>query len=238
MIKTHDFNSEWWGDRVGIIDDPSFFALRQSERHDRLAKYAWVEYVAPFDEAPLDVLTSDGFFQSDTQVPFKINLRRLPALPDFVDLDVSWATEAPFTLDQTDVAAFVHERYRYLPGITTEKLNERYARFGNALIAEHPEWCLRVWHTGREQGWFLCNQSEHGFGLTLAMLHSQADVSGMLLYHRALSAFAERGQTVGGARFSITNTAVHNIYASLGARFLAPLGCWLWISSEYSASDS
>jgi hypothetical protein len=31
---------------------------------------------------------------------------------------------------------------------------------------------------------------------------------------------------------------VHNIFASLRARFLAPLGCWLWISSEHCASDS
>jgi hypothetical protein len=59
-----------------------------------------------------------------------------------------------------------------------------------------------VWHTGREQGWqgwFLCNPSEHGFGLTLAMLYSQADMSGMLLYRRALSAFVEGGQAAGGA---------------------------------------
>jgi len=238
VIRTHDFNSEWWGERVGILDDPSFFFLKQGERRKRMAEYAWVEYVAPLDAAPLDVLTSNGFFQADTQVPFKINLRRLPALPDFVDVDISWATDAPFILDPTDVAAFVHERYRYLPGISTEKLNERYASFGNVLITEQPEWCLRVWHNGREQGWFLCNQTEHGFGLTLAMLHSQAAVSGMLVYHRALSAFAERGVAVGGARFSITNTAVHNIYASLGARFLAPLGCWLWIRSARSAVDT
>jgi hypothetical protein len=232
VIRRHDFNSAWWGEPVGFIYDPSFFSLIPSERHERMAEYAWVEFVAPLEQAPLAVLTGDGFLQSDTQVPFKINLRRIPSMPDRADFDVSWANESPFTLAQEGLAPFTHERYRYLPGATPERLRARYARFGNVLIAAQPEWCCRVLHDGRVQGWFLCGQSEQEFGLTLAMLHSQADISGMLLYQRALHAFAERGQTVGNARFSITNTAVHNIYASLGARFLSPLGYWLWIGSQ------
>ena len=33
---------------------------------------------------------------------------------------------------------------------------------------------------------------------------------------------------VGLARFSVENTPVLNIYASLGAQFLPPIGIWLW----------
>jgi hypothetical protein len=64
------------------------------------------------------------------------------------------------------------------------------------------------------------------------MLAKDAVVSGMLLYHKACLEFAQRGHRLGEASFSVTNTAVHNIYAMLGARFLAPVGQWLWISDE------
>ena len=229
MIRTHEFNSAWWGNRVGIVDDPAFFQLAPTDCQEQLAQYAWVEYIAPFDTTSPATLADAGFFQADTQIPFKAHLQRLPALPDFARLDVVSAVDAPFTLTADRLAVFEHERYRYLPGITPERLNDRYARFANALIAQQPEWCFTVLHKGVEQGWFLCSQSEHGFGLTLAMLCSDATVSGMAVYQSAMTAFGERGQTLGAARFSITNTAVHNIYAKLGARFLTPQGCWLWI---------
>ena len=58
------------------------------------------------------------------------------------------------------------------------------------------------------------------------MLHTDAKITGMHLYHKALLAYAERGHRLGGAGFSVYNTLVHNIYANLGARFLSTEDFW------------
>jgi hypothetical protein len=61
------------------------------------------------------------------------------------------------------------------------------------------------------------------------MLHRAATVSGMYLYQRAIVEYARLGARVGYARFSVENTAVHNIYARLGAQFLGAVGVWFWV---------
>jgi hypothetical protein len=170
--------------------------------------------------------------QTDVQIVFKLDLRRLPPLPDFANLTIASAAEQPFTIGDDELGEFEHERGRYLPGITPARLKERYMRWANALIAANPDWSLRLQSDGKVQGWFLSEQDEKGFHLTLAALHRDATVSGLLLYQQALATYAQRGQRVGGARFSVTNTPVHNIYAHLGARFLAPHGCWLWLRPD------
>jgi hypothetical protein len=207
MIREHAFNSRWWGEPVGIVSDPALFA------------------VAPA------TLAEAGFAQTDTQISFKLDLRRLPPIPGGDELTVEFADETPFAVGADDLALFEHERYRHLPGITPARLNERYAEWSALLVAEQPKWCARLRAGPRTQGWFLSQRDDSGFHLTLAALHRDATVSGHLLYHAAISAYAAKGQRIGGARFSVTNTAVHNIYAGLGARFLAPVGCWLWVRS-------
>ena len=236
MIREHTFNSQWWGAKVGIISDPAFFSLGESEQQGRLSEYAWVEFVAPFDTVSPYDLARAGFLQTDTQIGFKVDLRRLPVLPGFTDLEVEIADDTPFSVDLADLPLFEHERFRYLPGITPEKLNGRYALWSKALITSQPQWCLRIMHGFQVEGWFLSERDEGGFNLTLASLHRDASISGMLLYQKALSTYAQRGQYVGGARFSVTNSPVHNIYAGLGARFLAPSGCWLWVRPHAAGS--
>ena len=71
-----------------------------------------------------------------------------------------------------------------------------------------------------------------GLLVALAMLAGDATISGMLLYQKACAAYARLGYRVGEASFSVTNTAVHNIYAKLGARFSTPAGNWLWIKNS------
>ncbi|MCH2110764.1 MAG: hypothetical protein MK135_15695, partial [Polyangiaceae bacterium] len=79
---------------------------------------------------------------------------------------------------------------------------------------------------GEEQGYFLSQNTNSGFELTLAMLQSNTKITGMHLYHKALLAYAARGHRLGGAGFSVYNTPVHNIYANLGARFLSTEDFW------------
>jgi hypothetical protein len=232
VIREHVFNSQWWGERVGIVQDPDFFSLTAARQQELLRSYAWVEFVAPLAGVAPAALTQAGFYQADTQIGFKVDMTRIPPLPDFTDLVVTSAADTPFTIAPDDLAAFEHERFRYLPGITMAKLSARYASWAKALITAQPEWCLMVTHGDDVQGWFFSERDAEGFHLTLATLHRKAQISGMLLYQIAINTFVRLGQRVGAARFSVTNTAVHNIYARLGARFLAPSGCWLWVREQ------
>jgi hypothetical protein len=220
LIREHRFNSRWWGGRVGIVEDVADL----SELH----QFDWVELRAELATAPLEKIARAGFFQVDTQLPFRIALQRVPETPSLAALQIE---RGPFTIETQDVAPFAHERYRYLPGMTEERLTRRYADWAVEQVDQHPEWCLRVSSGGTTQGWFLSQMTEEGLNLELAMLHRSATISGALLYQKALVEYAKLGARLGYARFSVTNTAVLNIYAQLGARFLPPVGTWLWVTS-------
>jgi hypothetical protein len=228
LIREHAFNSQWWGEPVGIVSDTALFALDHQEQTEQLSAYAWVEFVGQGDTPSLEVLARAGFIHVDTQINFKLDLLHLPALPDFADVKIQAAADVPFTIGEDELAPFEHERFRHLPGVGPARLKERYKLWANRLIAAHPQWCLRVMYGDKVQGWFLSERDDAAFHLTLAALHRDATISGMLLYHSALSAYAELGQRVGRARFSASNSAVHNIYARLGARFQNPTEYWLW----------
>jgi hypothetical protein len=228
LIREHAFNSQWWGEPVGIVSDAALFALDHQDQRERLSAYAWVEFVSQGDTPSPEDLARAGFIHVDTQINFRLDLLHLPSLPDFADVKIQAAADVPFTIGKDELAPFEHERFRHLPGASQARLKERYQLWANRLIAAHPQWCLRVMHGDKVQGWFLSERDDSAFYLTLAALHRDATISGMLLYHRALSAYAELGQRVGRARFSASNSAVHNIYARLGARFQSPAEYWLW----------
>ncbi len=229
MIREHVFNGHWWGARVGFLHDPSFFSLDPAEQRALLKEYAWVEFVAPVGAVSPHVLSRAGFVPIDTQIGVQLDLTRVPPPPPMIELTAVSADEQPFAISADEMASYERERYRYLPGITPHKLNERYALWSKALIVAQPQWCLQITNGAQVQGWFLAEQEREGFRLTLGVLHRDAQISDLALYQKALSTYARRGQYVGTARFSVTNTAVHNLYARLGARFLAPRGYWLWV---------
>jgi hypothetical protein len=228
VIERHDFNSTWWGSDVGIVRDPAFFEVAAERRAELLAPFAWVEHRAPLEGEATGAVHAAGFSQVDTQVRFKIGLARLEGTPSTERLDVRFADEGELAVRLEDLADFRHERFQHLPGITPSSLNRRYALWSEHLIARDPTACMEVVDGGVPQGWFLGRHTDGGLELTLAMLRRDARISGLLLYHRALLAFAQRGARVGFAGFSVSNTPVLNIYAALGARFLTPEGCWLW----------
>ncbi len=228
MIRRHDFNSEWWGADVGVATDVALFDLDADQRDALLAPWAWVEVRAPLDPLVCARAAAAGFALVDTQIPFRIGLARIETSPSVDRLDVAFANDAPFTIAPGASAAFEHERFAALPGVTSARLAERYDRWAAGLVADHPSRCMRVLSDGDVQGWFLGRDTDRGLELTLAMLAKDARISGQLLYHRALRAFGEGGARMGYASFSVTNTAVLNIYAALGARFIASQGAWLW----------
>ncbi len=230
MIRPHDLNTRWWGAPAGLVDDSAFFSLPESQREQALAAYRWVEFKSAFSAAPpLSAISRAGFFLADTQIAFRIALKTTAAgCSCGAELTVRFAGDPGFMYHGEDLAPFEHERYVHLPGHTPERLQARYADWGRQLIRDHPETCLAVLSGDRVEGWFLAQPSHAGLNLTLAAAHRQARIPGFLLYEKALAAYAAQGRRIGWASFSVTNTAVHNIYAKLGARFTAPIGIWLW----------
>ncbi len=232
MIRQHDFNSRWWGEPVGIVDRGAFFSLPPAERARALAPFHWVEFKSRLNDAPpLTLLRDAGFFLADTQVEFRIGLKASVVSACAEAIAVHFATDAPFDLRAEDVPLFEHERYRHLPGNDPERTNRRYVEWARQLIREHPDCCLQVTAEEAAQGWFLSRPAAGCLNLTLAMLRRHARISGFLLYDQALRAYASRGHRIGWASFSVTNTAVLNIYARLGAHFVGPTGIWLWVGA-------
>lgn len=239
MIRDHDFNTRWWGRPVGFVHDPAFFSLDRAMRQKLLAPYTWAEFYSQMDQAPsLDGLAAAGFFQTDTQIRFLLNLSKVKATPSTDKLEFRFADQDRFAIETEDLAMFNHERFRHVPGCTEARTNARYALWANNLIREHPETCMRVLLGNRLQGWFLSRPDEQRrLNLALAMLSGTAEISGMLLYQLACVAYARRGHRLGNASFSVTNTPVHNIYAVLGARFTPPSGNWLWLAERNSGKE-
>ena len=240
MIREHEFNSAWWGAPVGIVDDRAFFELDAAEQDAVCSAYSWVEYAEQLDAAPApDLLRRARFNAVDTQVRFRISLNRIESTPSIERLSALSADESPFDVSNAGMRSFEHERFRFLPGVTHERLDERYAIWANQLIARHPAWCLRISDGEAVQGWYLSEaRADKPLGLTLAMLSADARISGQLLYQKALIEYARRGARIGEAAFSVSNTPVMNIYATLGARFLRPRGCWQrWSETEGGTGD-
>jgi hypothetical protein len=229
VIRLHEMNTRWWGAPAGIVDDAAFFALPDDQREQALAPYQWVEFKSSLAVAPpLSAMARAGFFLVDVQLAFRIALKE-SASGCGEELTVTFAHERGFPYHAEDLAPFAHERYAHLPGHTPERLNARYADWGGQLIREHPDTCLAVLSGGEVQGWFLSQPAAAGLNLTLAVARRDARISGFLLYQRSLAAYAAKGHRIGFASFSVANTAVHNIYAKLGARFTMPSGVWFRI---------
>ncbi len=230
MIRRHDFNTAWWGEEVGIIDDPALFELSADAQAAALQPFAWAELVQPLSRLPARRrLAEAGFFHTDTQVRFRLDLRRVRASPSAAELAVERADVAPFGVAPEEMRPFLHERFYALPGADATRVTARYARWSAVLIRDHPRTCRRFLREGRVQGWFLAQPEGSTVNLALAMLAAEAVTSGYDVYARAATEFAGLGFSVGWASFSVSNTAVQNIYASLGARFVEPREYWMWI---------
>ena len=61
------------------------------------------------------------------------------------------------------------------------------------------------------------------------MAHKEAEIFGFVLLKKAFLTYAEWNEKIGYAAFSASNGAAHNIYSTLGTRFVEPEGIWLQI---------
>ncbi len=227
-VRRHDFNSEWWGDEVGIVDDPAFFARPAEDQARLLAPYAWTEFKASeLHRLPVQAIARAGFVAVGLNLSFRLNLARVTLTESARGLVCRTAREHRVGLDLASMRPFAHERFALLPGMNAERFNTRYLIWAEQLLARSPETSLEILHDGRVQGWFLSEPRSGGLFLGLAMLAEGAAISGHLLYQAAMGSYSARGHRLGFADFSAENTAVLNIYASCGARFLAPQYHWI-----------
>ena len=229
MIRNHQFNSIWWGKPVGSITDAAFFEQPPGVQQEQLEKFDWVEFRQLYDKPPpVWSLAAAGFTHADVQIRFKLGMQQVPESPSLDAMDAVFAADDAFEINSGDMAHFEHERFRLLPGATGERVNARYVIWANAVIRDHPEWCMEIRVRGVPQGWFISQMEGRSLNLTLAALSKDASISGMHLYHMAMIEYARRGARIGFASYSATNTQVMAIYAKLGVRYLVPEGFWLW----------
>jgi hypothetical protein len=225
VIREHAFNARWWGAPVGIVEEPAtFFAAPAEARQAALEPFAWTEVRVPAGAAwDRAAAASDGFVAADVQIGFRIGLRRLPAPgPSTQALQVVPAV--PFAGRR--LAPFGSERFHVL-GAPEDLVDARFAAWAEDLRTAAPDWCFEVRSEDEPQGFFCSTPAEGGLHLALAGLYRDATVSGALVYGAALHAYAARGARSGWAAFSARNHAVHNVYASLGARFVSATEIWI-----------
>lgn len=229
MIDEHRFNSEWLGAPVGIVRDAAaLLAAPRAVVREALARWRFVELRCGADAVDRARLADLGFFLADTQVHFRLGLSSLRPTPSLEGLTLRWADVASFAVAPEAMAAFHHERYRHVPGVTPERLAQRYSRWASNLITASPATCLQVEVGEVAQGWFLSSPEGRKLQLTLAMTSAESKISGLHLYLAAGVAYAAKGYALGEASFSVHNTPVLNLYAKLGARFTSTEDVWLW----------
>lgn len=211
------------------VTDAALFEADAIERARLLSPFAWAEFRAPLRSAPDPwTLAAAGFAFADAHIAFRIRLQAPAVNSSSMHLQTRFADEQSFDPGAHAVRAFAHERFHLLPGATEARVAARYLTWARQLVGEYPDWCVEVFEGDAPQGWFCCQVRGGRLDLTLAALYESATISGLHLYQSSLAGFASRGQHIGGASFSVTNQAVHGIYAQLGARFTSVTGFWLW----------
>jgi hypothetical protein len=228
VIRAQDFDSEWRGRPVGIVDDPALFTLPEDEI-DRLCEpFEWVEFrddaTSP---APVPPLVACGFAKLDTHIEFSLDLEALAPVVE-PGLRAVTAEESPFDPDLSIAHPFRNERFVSLPGVDQADVNERYTLWARALCEEAPAWCISVHKGKRHQGWFFSKPIERDhINLTLGVACAHSEISGKELFRSAFARYLEAGATLGSASFSVKSLAVMNIYSSFGARFTGATDFWL-----------
>ena len=128
-------------------------------------------------------------------------------------------------------SAFTLGRYHADPRFPRALADRRYRIWvERALTEPHPGTLVLVIGSEGAPGGFLHAEIDKGVAdIRLAAVEaSAAGIAGPELFRGALHEFASRGATQATARISAANSAVLNIYASLGFRFDEPEIVFHW----------
>ncbi len=235
MIGIHDFNSEWWGGPVGIIRDSAFFSLARAESERLLEPYDWVEFKATRGDLAIESAAARcGFQFVDLQIVYKAGLNKSSPPGREIALDLVSAESVEFDLNPDQLTEFTAERFSILPGITPARISQRYVAWARMLSKNNPKLCFEAQQNNTAQGWVFAEptDSPSGLNFTLVMTSRTSQVRGYDIYRAALQQFATMGFAFCQAAFSAFNVPAHNIHSMLGARFLDPMICWIWINPK------
>jgi len=228
IVRPHEFNSEWWGGNIGIVNLDKFNNCKDDEAVSEFQNFEWVELkLSEINNVPLERLHGLGFLYLDTQVGFRINLAKIEETKSLQGIQSVSASEKIFQIAPSEILEFSSDRFSRLPGCSQLMTQKRYSIWSNKLIQSNPEYSLRIVSEGKTQGYFFAQDTKSGFDLTLAMLSADSNISGVLLYQRALLAYRDMGKRIGRASFSVYNTPVLNIYSKFGAVFSGTETIWI-----------
>jgi hypothetical protein len=241
VISIHDFNSQWWGGPVGIVRDPSFFSLSRAENERLLEPYDWVEFKSHRGDLVVESAAARcGFQFVDLQIVYKAGLNKSSLTSREIPLELVSAEGVPFDLHPEQLTEFTAERFSILPGVTPERVCQRYVAWASLISQKHPKLCFEVRQNNVPQGWVCAEptDSPSGLNFTLVMTSKASQVRGIDIYTAALRQFAQMGYVFCHAAFSAFNVPAHNIHAMLGARFLDPIICWIWVNPRNAVATA
>ena len=91
----------------------------------------------------------------DLQIVYKAGLNKTLASSREIPLDIVSAETVEFNLHPDQLTEFAAERFSILPGITHQRVCQRYVAWAKAISQSHPELCFEVRQDGIPRGWFL-----------------------------------------------------------------------------------
>ncbi len=224
MITEHAFNSRWWGAPVGITTSLDALTATSAQLEADARPFAWIEARVPNSQLPDGWLgPSNGFQFVDTQLAYRAGLRRLDALSPDVDI----VTADRRSIDTDDFAAFTAERYARLPGITPERLADRYARWARDLVEAAPHTCATVSHRGDVAGYVFGHVDGAKASFTLAVGSASGHTPGLSIYLAAAHLLRGAGATTMSSALSATNVAAINAHVALHCLFVSATSVWI-----------
>jgi hypothetical protein len=222
--RIHEFNTRWWGSPVGHSDDIDLLMANEAELTRELDAYDWCEVrVKHGDVARLPLAERNTFAWVDTQLHYRLNLRRVEGIPKAATI----VDSTELSIDVEKFASFQSERYRMLPQVSQAKVDERYRLWANDLIESSPGYCATAFYKENIVGYFFGQPDGESARFSLAVANQLASVPGMLLYSCALNHFKSLGARTAAASISSQNIGALNIHAALGCQFYEAVGCWL-----------
>jgi hypothetical protein len=224
MHRIHEFNTRWWGAPVGHSDDIDLLMANEAELTRELQQYDWCEVRVRHDDvASSPTVKQNTFVWFDTQLHYRLSLRRLDRLPQTAKIIAC----SELAINVESFASFQSERYRLLPNVSQTKVDDRYKLWAKNLIESNPEYCATAFYKEKAVGFFFGQPDGEFVRFSLAVADQMSLVPGMFLYSCAADYFKSLGARTLTASISSQNVGALNIHAALGCQFYEAVGCWL-----------
>lgn len=234
MFREHDFNSRWWGARVGISTEFEALELTESALAEAAAGFDWVEVRVPEKLIPIGwVRPPNRLSHVDIQLSYRVSLRDIPRPPENIEIVAS----VDLPIDQGDLDLFRTERYARLPEMNQRRLQSRYEMWATELSQASPESCATVLSNGIPVGYVFGSVADRTSHFTLAAGSRTKAAPGLVVYLGAAAFFRGLGARSMNSSLSACNVASLNAHVALGCIFREATGVWIWTASSAATPD-